>query len=255
MGQVDSRLPLTTPRRRLMFTESAPLAVELTDPVLARLLSPDAPSFEAFRLLRTKVKALDEQRPLRCIGLVSASPGDGTTTMALGLAAALAQEPGRRVLVVEATVREPALERILGLRPAPGLNQWLESSEDGTVLLRHLKPWGFTLLSGGKPDSAPGERLASDRMAHLVSAVRDAFDFVIVDCPPLEPVADSLVLQDMLDGFLFVVRARHTARNAVRRACSHLKPEHVRGVVFNDREEILAGWLDRRRARTKTRGL
>ena len=255
MGQVDSRLPLTTSRRRLMFTESAPVAVELTDPIRARLLSPEEPSFEVFRLLRTKVKMLDEQRPLRCIGVVSATPGDGTTTMALGLAAALAQEPGRRVLVVEATVREPALEQILGLRPAPGLNQWLESSEDGTVLLRHLKPWGFALLSGGKPDSAPAERLASDRMAHLISAVRDAFDYVIVDCPPLEPLADSLVLQDLLDGFLLVVRARRTARNAVKRGFSHLKPEHIRGVVFNDREDMLAGWLDRRRARARSRTL
>jgi Mrp family chromosome partitioning ATPase len=71
----------------------------------------------------------------------------------------------------------------------------------------------------------------------------------VLDCPPLETVADSVVLQDLLDGLLLVVRARHASQHAIRQALSHLKPGAIRGVVFNDRTEILTRWLDRRRPR------
>ena len=79
---------------------------------------------------------------------------------------------------------------------------------------------------------------------------RQSFDFVLLDCPPLETVADSVgARRSLLDGLLLVVRARHASRARIRQALSRLEPGAVRGVVFNDRTEILARWLDRRRPR------
>ena len=115
--------------------------------------------------------------------------------------------------------------------------------------LRRVEPWGFHLLAGGAPSQAPAGLLASPSMGRLLAAARGHFDFVLLDCPALETDADCAVLQDVLDGLLLVVRARHASRHAIGQALSHLKPGAVRGVVFNDRTEILTRWLDRRRSR------
>jgi Mrp family chromosome partitioning ATPase len=234
---------------RVVFGVPATVSASVRDRALVRMLSPQSLDFEPFRVLRTKVKALREQRLPRCLGLVSATGGEGTSAVALGLAAALAQEPETRVLLVDAALRTPTLEKSLGLPNEPGLSEWLEPSADRPVPLRRVEPWGFLLLSAGAPAADAAERLGSERMGRLLSAAR-AFDYVLLDCPPLETVADSVVLQDLIDGFLLVVRARHASRDTIRRALSHLRPEAVHGVVFNDRTDILARWLDRRRPRS-----
>jgi Mrp family chromosome partitioning ATPase len=227
------------------FEDPISVAAPIADPTLATLLSPPDPAIEPFRVLRAKLKVLDEQRPLRCVGVVSATHGEGATTVALGLSAALAQHPDCRVLLVEATLREPALERCLGLAEATGLSHWLDLSWDGALPLRRVEPWGFALLPAGERNAAPGEALGSQRMAELLSEARARFDFVVIDCPPLGHAADALFLQNLLDGFLLVVRARHAARDEVRRALGHLKPDSVRGLVFNRRDEILGRWSNR----------
>jgi Mrp family chromosome partitioning ATPase len=243
----EDPFPSIAPRRVAFDHGQVILDPGPADGVLAELLSPAAPCFEGLRRLRARVKALGEERPLRCLGLVGATPDEGTTAVALGLAAALAQESDRRVLVIEAAVRQPALEKVLGLPGSPGLTDWLDSPGDERVPLRRLAKWGFDLLTAGRPLPTPGERLGSDRMAQLLFAARDDFDYVIVDCPALETTADALTLQDLLDGFILVVRERHASRDVIRQAFSHLKPERVRGVVFNDRTEMLTRWVDRRR--------
>jgi capsular exopolysaccharide synthesis family protein len=231
------------------FAEPAPASADVREPRLASLLAPDSPAFEAFRVLRTKVQALDAERPARCLGLVSATRREGTTAVAAGLAAALAQERGRRVLLVDARLRAPGLERALGLAVEPGLGEWLEGSAARPVPLRRVEPWAFHLLAGGAPLPRATEVLGSERFRLLLAAARVLFEFVLIDCPPLESAADAAVIQRDLDGFLFVVRARHASRQAIRQALARLEPGAVRGVVLNDRTEILARWLERRRRR------
>jgi Mrp family chromosome partitioning ATPase len=222
------------------------VAAQIADPVLASWLVPEGPSFEVFRLLRAKLKSLEEQRPLRCLGVVSATRGEGASTLGLGLATALALDARQRVLVVEASLRAPSLERLLGLAAAPGLGEWLEASSSAPPPIRRIEPWGLFLLAAGAPVAAPAGPLGSARMAQLLSEARLAFDFVIVDCHALDASADTLILQDLVDGFLLVVRARHASRDTLRRAFSHLRADRVRGVILNDRQELLARWLDRR---------
>ena len=76
-------------------------------------------------------------------------------------------------------------------------------------------------------------------MAALIGACQLSYGYVVVDCPPLDPVADAVALQDMIDGFLLVIRARRSPRAAIERAMSRLKENRVRGIVFNDQPEIL----------------
>ena len=250
MSSVNT-LPTVTNPSRVTFVEVTTVSARIADRGLASLLSPGSPAFESIRVLRTKVKALGEQRFVHCLGLVSATAAEGTSALAVGLAAAIAQEPERRVLLVEAGLRAPALERMLGLAAEPGLTDWLSAANERPLPLRRVEPWGFFLLAGGTPTPQPIELLAGDRLPRLLASAGQSFDVVLLDCPSLETAADSATLQDLVDGFILVVRARHASRDAIRRSLSFLKRERVLGVVLNDRTTILSRWLDRRRRRAR----
>ncbi|HEY7509377.1 MAG TPA: CpsD/CapB family tyrosine-protein kinase [Vicinamibacteria bacterium] len=220
------------------------------EPALAAAITPGSPMAEQFRVLAARVKAIAAERAFQCIGILSAAAGEGRTTVAFGLAAALAEEH-RRVLLVEACLREPGLVASLGLPSNGGLSQWLRGDGLRPVSVRRVEPWGVRLLPAGPRVGQPADLLGSDRMAKLLDAARRGFDFVIVDCPPLAPLADALLLQNLLEGALLVVRARHTFRDAIARAHESLKPNLVQGVVFNDHREILTRHLNQNGRRRK----
>jgi capsular exopolysaccharide synthesis family protein len=223
-----------------VFEELSEASALPRETVHRAVLATDSALAEEFRVLRAKVRAIGEERAFRCIGMVSSAPGEGKTTVSLGLATALAQErPDRRVVLVEADLRKRSIARYLGLEPAAGLSEWLQGDGGAAVPLRRLDTRGPYLLTAGLSNPPSPEILASGRIPRLLEACRRCFDYVIVDCPPLVPVADTVMLQDLLDGFLLVVRARHAPRQAMLRALSHLKLERVQGVVFNDYAELL----------------
>jgi capsular exopolysaccharide synthesis family protein len=192
---------------------------------------------EEFRFLAAKVSALASSR-FTTIGVVSAGPGEGKTTVALGLAAALARSEKNRVLLLEADMRQPAVERYLGLPRTAGVSEWL-SGRSHSVPVRSVEPPGLAIIASGREKLKRPELLGSERMGALIGACQLSFGFIVVDCPPLSPVADAVAIEDLLDGFLLVVRARHTPREAIVRAVSRLKENRIQGIVFNDQPEIL----------------
>jgi non-specific protein-tyrosine kinase len=192
---------------------------------------------EEFRFLASKVASLAASR-FTTIGIVSAGPGEGKTTVSLGLAAALARASSHRVLLLEADLRQPSIEKYLGLPRTNGVAEWLGGSTD-PIPVRRISPAGFSVISSGRGRLAEPEKLASDRMSALIGACQLSFGFVVVDCPPLSPVADPVAMQDLLDGFLLVVRARNAPREMIQRAANRLKDGRIQGVVFVDQPEVL----------------
>jgi tyrosine-protein kinase len=237
---VESKANTDKASTRPTLEEQPQARAQPSSALVAAALGGDTLVTEQFRLLRQRVRTIGESRPFRCFGIGSAASGEGKTSVAIALAGALSQEPGRRVLLVEADVRKPAMDRYLGLPRLSGLVEWLEGKGKATTVpVRRVVPGGFFALSAGSSPLQNPELLGSERMAGLLEAARQAFDTVVVDCPPLLPVADAVVLQDLLDGLLVVVRARHTPRETVVKGISMLKPDRVQGLVFNDHHEIL----------------
>lgn len=192
------------------------------------------------RTLATRLRALGRDKRLRRIGVVGCGPGEGSTTVALGLARALASEPGRRVLFLELDLKHPSVDRELSLAPpAVGVAQFLDGRSEVPVL-RH-PTGGFWVLSVGAAKTTALERLAAGRLPRLLSAADRVFDWVIGDCPPLLPDSEGRFLQDHLDGFVFVVRSRHAPLETVRRAARMLRPDLVVGFVLNAQRD----WLER----------
>ena len=208
-------------------------------PVQAAVQSIGSLLNEEFRLLAARVRMVGESAHFRVIGIVSAVPSEGKTTVALGLATTLARATKQRVLIVEADLRKPSIEKYLGLPRAQGVSDWLAGSTT-MAPIRTLGSWSVGLLPAGKASLENMDALGSDRMAALIAAAREQFPYVIVDCPPLTPVADAVALQDHVDGMLMVVRAGQAPREALVRAAERLKPGRIRGLVFVDEPEILA---------------
>ena len=192
---------------------------------------------EEFRFLAAKVAGLASER-FTTIGVVSTGPSEGKTTVAIGLTAALARVSEHRALLLEADLRQPSVERYLGLPRSAGVSDFL-ASRTQSVPVRTITPPGFAVLAAGRERLARPELLGSERMASLIGACQLSYGYVVVDCPPLDPVADAVSLQDLIDGFLLVIRARRSPKAAIERAVSRLKEHRVRGIVFNDQPEIL----------------
>jgi Mrp family chromosome partitioning ATPase len=192
---------------------------------------------EEFRFLAAKVAGLASER-FTTIGVVSTGPSEGKSTVAIGLTAALARISEQRALLLEADLRQPSVERYLGLPRTAGVSDYL-ASRTQSVPVRTITPPGFAVLAAGRERLARPELLGSERMATLIGACQLSYGYVVVDCPPLDPVADAVSLQDLLDGYLLVIRARRSPKAAIERAVSRLKEHRVRGIVFNDQPEIL----------------
>jgi len=191
---------------------------------------------EELRLLAAKVQDIRRQRGMTCLAVTSPMPGEGKSTVSVGLAGALAREPGRRILLIESDLRRPSLTSTFGLAPAPGLGEWLSGGLDH-VPVRLVEPGGFFLLVAGQTGIERPEVLGSPRMDALLRAARGLFDFVVLDAMPILPVADAVLMQDLVDGFLLVVRSRLTPRDAIREAVARLHPDRILGIVLNDHHE------------------
>jgi len=185
---------------------------------------------EGLRTVAMRLRVDGRTATVRSLAITSGIEGEGKTSVTLGLAAAFAHA-GARVLVIDADLRQRSTNEMLGLRPAPGLAEWLEGAR--TVLpLRRVMPAGFHLLAAGEITCRP-ELLGSPRMLRLLRTAELRFERVLVDCSPLLPVADTLALRAHLSAYLLVARSRFTPRAAIRRAISLLGEDRVLGVVLN----------------------
>ena len=191
---------------------------------------------EEFRLLRAKLRKICEDRGVRSMAVVSALPGEGKSTISMGLSAALAREPGRRILLIEADLRRPSISRSLQVPPTKGLNEWLSSTRSD-IDVSMIEPGGFFLLGAGDSELDRPENMSSARMEALVRSARESFDMVVLDATPILPVADTVLVQDLVDGLLLVVRSRMTPREAIHDALGRIHPEKILGVVLNDHRE------------------
>ncbi|WP_051683731.1 polysaccharide biosynthesis tyrosine autokinase [Blastococcus sp. URHD0036] len=187
---------------------------------------------EDFRRLRTNLQFLDVDTAPRVLMVSSALPGEGKTTTAVNLALSLA-ESGQRVVLVEADLRRPKAVEYLNLVPSVGLTQVLTGRAELGDVTQVVGEVGLEVIGAGPLPPNPGELLGSARMARLVTELRERYDYVLFDAPPLLPVADAAGLAPLMDGVLVSVRHRWTSRGHLREAADTLTRVNARplGVV------------------------
>jgi len=221
------------------FRAAGTVAPRKIVPVVESLDDPNSVVGEEMRFFGANLADLCRRGKVSCLAITSALPGEGKSTLSVGLASALGREPGRRVLLIEADLRRPSLTQTLGLPPALGLSEWLNGTLDH-VPVRVVEPGGFFLIAAGQTGLRRPELMGSTRMDTLLRAARRLFDLVLLDAVPVLPVADTVLMQDLVDGFQLVVRSRRTPRDAIRDTLGKLRPDRVIGVVFNGHREYKA---------------
>ena len=187
---------------------------------------------EQFRRLKN-VLSTGERAAARVVVVTSPVPGDGKTFVAANLALALSAAPGTRVLLIDADLRRPTIDRMLLPRPQAGLVQVVERGDPvGSVLVR---PEGCVLdvLPSGAPVDDPLRILTTSACPDLFKALRVRYDRIIVDTSPIGPFTDADVLGGMSDGILMVVRAQYTPKAMYKAALEHIHSARVLGTVLN----------------------
>ena len=163
---------------------------------------------------------------MRVLMITSPQPSDGKTLTTVNLALVLSDSFKRRVLLIDADLRRPSLSEMTGVVRATGLSHALKARTEQKLTVIPLTPT-LTLLPAGAPDPDPISGLTSDRMRHILADAAARFDWVILDTPPVGPVADAHLLAEMVDGALLVVRAAKTQCAQVQSAIEVLGRERV----------------------------
>jgi protein-tyrosine kinase len=194
---------------------------------------------EQFRKIAATLHQLQLERNVRVVMVASALQNEGKTLTATNLALTLSESYRRRVLLIDADLRRPQLHDIFQLPNGSGLNEGLKAAVEQRLSVTQISP-RLAVLPAGRPDADPMRILTSERMRQVIAEAAAAFDWVILDAPPVVPVSDSHLLASMVDLAVLVIAAGRTPHKMITRALEIIGRERVAGVVLNGVEASVA---------------
>lgn len=194
---------------------------------------PLSPLAESYRLIRTALLLASADRPPRTILLTSMEPKEGKTTSTCNLARILAQN-GKKVLIIDCDMRRPRATSLFKIPQSNGLSDYLAGHTDHS-LIRTIPGEPLSLITSGPTPPNPAELLQSNRMERLLSEMIKVYDFVLLDSPPVQRVADSLTLSGLVDGVLLVTKSGQTTYDALESGIKKLRSSHapILGFIVN----------------------
>ena len=184
--------------------------------------------------LRTRLAHAEGASNLRTVLVTSPQKGEGKSITSANLALTMAQELQRRVVIVEADLRKPSLQQLFGLPAGPGLAEYLSGAAELKDVMQFLPDHNLTVIHAGRRAGQPGRAARLDRDAAAARQLRTRFDRVILDTPPVLPLADVAVLAPLVDGALMVVRAGVTPKPAIENALRAFDSSRLLGIVLNE---------------------
>jgi protein-tyrosine kinase len=187
---------------------------------------------EEFRTLRSRLYQAREKHPLSKVLVTSPLPKEGKSFVTANLGQVLVQQQGRRVLLVDADLRNPHLHSTLGAEAGPGLSDYLRSEKDEFSIIQGGPMENLFLIPAGSQNENPAELVANGRMNTLLNRLQPLFDWIIVDSPPAAAVSDAALIANYCDGVLMVVRSNATPFDIAQRARQEFG-DNLIGVVLN----------------------
>jgi len=192
---------------------------------------------EQFKTLKVRIRE-DRETPPRVMTVSSPDQQDGKSLISANLALTLAMEPGRRIAIVDCDLRNPTLNKHLGVSGEPGLIQYLSNGHMSPFCYMRRLGNLFFLTAGGVSEN-PIELLSLQKMKELVQDLKRDFDTVILDAPPFSPIADARIISGLSDGLIMVIRRAKTSHSSIENAFKILDQTKLLGVVFNDVKPML----------------
>ena len=221
-----------------------PILQSKLHPRLVMLTAAQAPECEQYRTLRTHLFHAAEKKKTQVVTVTSTLAGEGKTSTVINLGLAIAQSE-KRVLVIDGDLRRPNVATYLGTRAKAGLGEALSGEGDPLDLLFTIEGHELYLLAVSRESANPTELLSSERLAEMIAGLRQYFDFILIDSPPVLPFADARLLANHADAVVLVVRAGMAQYETVEKAIEALPAGKILGVVLNDAELTKeAGYYD-----------
>jgi capsular exopolysaccharide synthesis family protein len=193
----------------------------------------DSLAAEKFRFLGVRLRQLQQTRPLKKVLITSTIPQEGKSMVAANLACTLARRTHQKTLLVDGDLRRPSIARLFGLGKTPGLSEWLQGERTPMTSIYRLEEAGLWVLPAGSSPRNPLEAMQSGRLAGLMEQLTSWFDWVIIDSPPVLPLADTSVWMRMADGVLLVARQGTSEREHLKRGIEALEPTKLLGAIVN----------------------
>ena len=190
---------------------------------------------EKFRALAIRLKNFQKRQRLKTLLITSSIKGEGKSVISANLAATLAQ--GQRVLLVDCDLHQSGLQNVLGTPGQAGIGEWWRESSSAINFVRRMQGLALWYLPAGQSSEHPLDILQSERFSDMLNEFSRWFDWIVLDSPPLVPVADSAALAEHVDGTLLVVRQANTPKPLLKEA---LKTENLKllGIVANDWQSV-----------------
>jgi len=210
--------------------------VKISVPAQGRLVSvsdKNSPAAEAFRLLAVRLRHLRRDRALRRILITSSIPQEGKSTCSANLACSLALRAQQRTLLLEGDIRRPSLAPMFGLAPRPGICEWLREERELKDSIYFLEGPGIWFMPAGSSPNNPLELLQSGKVTNLLDQLAGLFDWIVIDTPPVLPLADTSVWSRLADGILLVARQGTTEKRQLQRALDAIESQKLLGALLN----------------------
>lgn len=204
---------------------------------LVTITHPKSPIAEAYRTLRTNIQFSSFDKSVKTVTVTSSGPGEGKSTVASNLAVVTAQS-GKKTLIIDCDQRRSRLHKVFGLSNMVGLSNMLAGEVAFPDVVQQTEIENLYVLTAGTRPPNPSELLASEKMKSFIHTMRDEFDYVIMDTPPVLIVTDAQLLADYTDGYLLVVSSGDVDRNAAAKSKELLENVNAKilGVVLNNLE-------------------
>ncbi|HEK86596.1 MAG TPA: polysaccharide biosynthesis tyrosine autokinase [Candidatus Aminicenantes bacterium] len=190
---------------------------EVTNIELTSHFAPESVFAESYRSLRTALLLSAPQGSLKMVMITSPLPGEGKSTTISNLAISLAQM-GKKILLIDADLRRPNQHHNFNIKNNNGLTNYLAMDLEIEKIIKPTMVPSLYLINSGPIPPNPAELLSSDKMSQLLSKVREQFDFILIDTPPILAVTDAQILGRLVDGLVLVIRAETTPREALQQA-------------------------------------
>ena len=191
---------------------------------------------EQYKLIRANLDfTIPENEKCPVIGVTSSMRGEGKSTTAVNLSYVFA-EKGSKVLLIDADLRIPSIAKKLEVESTPGLTDMLRNKDALSVQVQPLLLDNWFILPSGDIPPNPSELLGSSRMENVLNQLREIYDYIIIDLPPVNIVSDAISISSLITGMIVVIREEHTEKRELERCFRQLKLSNVNilGCVMNE---------------------
>ncbi len=223
---------VTTPGAPFDQFESLPVTL-LPDSKLVSLTQKDSLAAEKFRFLGVRLRQLQQTRPLKKVLITSTIPEEGKSMIAANLACTLARRKQQKTLLIEGDLRRPTLSRQFGLGTITGMCECLQGSADLIMSVYRLDALGLWFMPAGSAPQNALELMQSGKLSPVMEQLSSWFDWIVIDSPPILPLADTSVWARLSDGILLVTRQGTTQKPQLQRGLEAIEPTKLLGAIVN----------------------